>query len=62
MTGFEFLEQYEHLLHEDFKETKLVIATNSTTEYEKEAPITFTSIDQTYWKGKFDYMYPSLYR
>jgi CheY-like chemotaxis protein len=65
MDGFEFLERYEHLFFKDFKETKIVVATNSNTIIEKEAAITFPSIhlflQKPITKDKFDYLYNSLY-
>jgi hypothetical protein len=60
MNGFEFLERYEHLFFDDFQETKMVAATNSTIEIEKEAAISFQSIalfvQKPIVKEKFDYM------
>jgi CheY-like chemotaxis protein len=66
MTGIEFIERYERLFYKKFVETtKLVVATNSTTDIERTAALTFPSIDlflnKPIVKEKFEYMYKCLY-
>jgi len=65
MTGIEFIERYEHLFFKQFPETKIVVATNSTIEIERDAILTFPSIDlflnKPIGREKFDYIYQSLY-
>jgi CheY-like chemotaxis protein len=65
MDGFEFLERYEHLFYKEFQETKIVVATSSSVSIEKEATITFPSINlflqKPIVKEKFDYMYSTLF-
>lgn len=65
MNGFEFLEQYESLFYKEFLNTRVVIATNSTIESEKNAASFFPSIDlfinKPILKDKFVYIYKTLF-
>lgn len=65
INGYEFLERYEHLFYDEFPDTKIVIVTNSTTEYEREALEMFPSVDlymnKPLVKEKFISIYKTLF-
>lgn len=45
MDGFEFLENYEHLYHNDFKNTKVAVATSSHREFDKMKASQYPSVN-----------------
>jgi CheY-like chemotaxis protein len=63
--GYEFLERYERLFFDDFPETKIVVVTNSTTDYEKQALTMFPSVNlylnKPLVKDKFIWIYKTLF-
>lgn len=50
MSGFEFIERYEKLFHEKFKETKVVVVTNSILKDDINRSFQFKSV--TDYKNK----------